>query len=649
MTSASAQHSLGRLPGLDGLRAIAVAAVVVYHLGLGLAPGGFLGVEVFFVISGFLITALLLTEWRATGSISLPRFWARRARRLLPALFALLLATLALAAIAFPSELARLRSDALASFAYVTNWYLVVAQQPYFETVGRQSPLLHLWSLAIEEQFYLVWPVALVVVLFVAGRAGAVGLAVAGIAASIAATLVLYLPDTDPSRIYYGTDTRAAGLLAGALLAVIMLPGRRQLTVAPSFARRIIADGGALLALGGIVAGFALLDETDALLFPYGLLGIDVATVVLIAAVVGPAGRLVAAALEMPPMRWLGTRSYAVYLWHWPVFAFTRPGLDVPLDGVANVTFRLVVTLVLAEASFRFVERPIRGGALGRAWTAWRARDRSWLRRVVDPRPVALVASTGLVAALLAHVAVATPPPPPAEVPVAAIDGLVTPPPDADGGSAGDPVSLPVAAVSGAGSRDPMAADQTAGPGRSHGSREPSSEDGPAEARAMGPGHLRRVPVAEPVLGVGESVLIAAAPSLALVVGPLDVDAAVGRRVTDDVAAIRKRAAQGRLGRTVIVNIGNNGPIYSRDLDAAMDGLRDVQTVVWVNVSVPRPWETHNNRLIAEYAADQPNVRLVDWHTASSGHPELFAPDDVHPNRDGARLMASLVAQALEP
>ncbi|HEU4671370.1 MAG TPA: acyltransferase family protein [Candidatus Limnocylindrales bacterium] len=633
MTFASAPHRLGRLRGLDGLRAIAVAAVVVYHLGLGAAPGGFFGVEVFFVISGFLITGLLLAEWRATGSISLPRFWARRARRLLPALFALLLGTRAVAAIAYPGELARLRTDALAAFGYVTNWYLVVAQQPYFETVGRPSPLLHLWSLAIEEQFYLVWPVVLGVVLLFAGRRGALLLAVTGIVASAAATVALYVPDTDPSRVYYGTDTRAAGLLAGALLALVVLPGRSGVTSRPSVRRRLLADFAAIAGLAAIVAAFAFLDETDARLFPAGMLAIDAATLVLIAAVAGPTGGLVAAVLETQPFRWLGTRSYAVYLWHWPIFVFTRPGLDLPVDGPAGIALRLLATAALAEASYRLVERPIRGGALGRAWARWRAADRSRLARIPDPRPGLVVAGAGVVAVLLADVAGAPPPAAPAELPVTAMDGLVTPPPGPGDGTGSDAVSVPVSAVGGAATAPPAGTSRPS----------PSATDSASGIR------LRRVPVAGPVVGVGESVLIAAAPSLARVVGPLAVDAAVGRQVPDDVAAIRKRAAQGRLGQTVILNIGNNGPIYPRDADQAMDELRDVQTIVWVNVSVPRQWQDHNNRLIAQYAARHGNVRLVDWHAASAGRPELFAPDDVHPNRDGARLMASLVADALAP
>ena len=219
------------VPGLDGLRALAVIAVLLYHAGPRWAPGGFLGVEVFFVISGYLITSLLLAEWRQRGRIDLAAFWVGRARRLLPALYVLLVVTLAFAVLFLPEEVAGLRLDALAAVGYVTNWYLVLGQESYFEAVGRPSLLQHLWSLAIEEQFYLLWPL-----LFAAGMSLgtrrwwrrrlllAALAALVGAAASALLMTVLYGTGVEPSRLYYGTDTRATGLLVGAALAYVWAP-----------------------------------------------------------------------------------------------------------------------------------------------------------------------------------------------------------------------------------------------------------------------------------------------------------------------------------------------------------------------------------------------------------------------------------------
>src|ERR687886_1892219 len=214
------------LPGLDGLRAIAVAAVLLYHADLAWIPGGFLGVEVFFVISGYLITALLLAEWRKRERLDLRSFWLRRARRLLPALLLLLLATLTTFVLFLPGEVAKVRGDALSALGYVTNWYFILRQQSYFEVIGRPSPLLHLWSLAIEEQFYLVWPPLLLLLLRRWEKRGALVVALAGSLASAVLMALLFRPGADPSRVYYGTDTRAAGLLFGAALACVWAPWR---------------------------------------------------------------------------------------------------------------------------------------------------------------------------------------------------------------------------------------------------------------------------------------------------------------------------------------------------------------------------------------------------------------------------------------
>ncbi|HEX8941439.1 MAG TPA: acyltransferase, partial [Candidatus Limnocylindrales bacterium] len=380
----SGRARLGRLSGLDGLRAVAVAAVLLYHADVGLLPGGFLGVDLFFVISGFLITVLLLVEWQATGRLDLPAFWLRRARRLLPALYALLLGVLAFAVLVLPGEVARLRGDAAAALGYITNWYLVVGQQSYFDAIGRPSPLRHLWSLAVEEQFYVGWPILLAGLLALRrprlAFAATVGLA----ALSGAWMAVLFVPDADPSRAYYGTDTRLAGLLIGAALAFLWScrreDGGQEGDGRPPWDRRSAAlDGLGLVALAVVVAAFALADDAAPLLYRGGFSAFAVAGAVLIATVTRPASRL-GRLLGVRPLRWLGERSYAIYLWHWPVFVLTRPGLDVPLDPLADLVPRLALTLVLADVSYRLVERPIRGGALGRAWTGWRAQRRRAVR-----------------------------------------------------------------------------------------------------------------------------------------------------------------------------------------------------------------------------------------------------------------------------
>jgi peptidoglycan/LPS O-acetylase OafA/YrhL len=670
---------LGHLRGLDGLRAIAVLAVVLYHAGLGWLSGGFLGVEVFFVISGYLITALLLAEHRATGRIDPIRFWVRRARRLLPALFLLLVATLAVAVLVVPGEVARLRSDALAAVVYVTNWNLILADQSYFETIGRPSLFLHLWSLAIEEQFYVLWPVVLAAMLL-AGRRVAVVVALLGAAGSAAWMALQFDPAADPSRIYYGTDTRLTGLLLGSALAFIWVPavsvvtppGRdmsrrkrrrlvRQADAAGHWASGRLGwalDVVAVAAVCAVIVLFAAADAYEPFLYQGGFAALAGATVVLIAAVVHPRGH-VGRLLELGPIRWVGTRSYSIYLWHWPIFALTRPQLDLPLDALPTLAVRLLLTAVAAECSYRFVETPIRRGSLGRAWARLRSAEPSGGRRYRRwSAPATAGGFAAVLSVLLVSVAIATPPPLPDGLLTASIDGVVVAPltgsldPATQLGSTSAPsqasgapgASRPAPDRSAAPDRSdaPGAAGATAGPTLS---ATPSMAPTPSPVASAAPSPT---PTPEPgILAFGESVMIQGAEELAEDLGPVRVDAAVGRHVNEGVEILQERAADGDLPGTVVVQLGNNGPFRAGEFDAAMDALQDVPLVVWVNVRVPRDWEAHNNRIIESGVARYPNARLVDWYAATADRPDLFWDDGYHPRPEGAKLYADLIAETV--
>ena len=319
------QPSLTYLPGLDGLRALAVIAVLAYHAEVSWLPGGFLGVELFFVISGYIITAILLNERRRRGSISLRRFYLRRARRLLPALVACVVVTLFVAFLLVPDEVRSLRDDVLASLGYVSNWNLVFSDVPYFETFGRPSLFLHIWSLGVEEQFYLLWPLLLIAALALGGRRAAGVVAVVGIVASAVWMAVLVDP-RDPSRVYYGTDTRAAGFLLGAALAMCWAPGRLQPWLVRSSRRLLNMIG--TVAIVAVGAAMVLISEFDVGLYQGGFLVVSLLSVVAIAVAVHP-GTHVSRVLGIAPLVWIGLRSYGIYLWHFPIFMLTRPGFDV--------------------------------------------------------------------------------------------------------------------------------------------------------------------------------------------------------------------------------------------------------------------------------------------------------------------------------
>ena len=285
-----ASTRLPYMPGLDGLRAIAVISVLLYHGAFSWAIGGFLGVEVFFVISGYLITSLLLSEWRERDAIDLGNFWLRRARRLLPALFVVIAVTTLVALIFLPDEVASLRGDVLSALAYVTNWNFIFAQKSYFEALGRPSLVQHLWSLAVEEQFYLVWPLLFIGGMKVFGRKRFPIVVVAGVVASVVLMWVLYVPGGDPSRVYYGTDTRASGILIGCALAFVWSPWRLRSNISSGARTLLNVVGGVGLVL--LLQMLWQTDEFSSALYRGGLLRLDLVTAVVIAVLVHPAASL---------------------------------------------------------------------------------------------------------------------------------------------------------------------------------------------------------------------------------------------------------------------------------------------------------------------------------------------------------------------
>jgi peptidoglycan/LPS O-acetylase OafA/YrhL/CubicO group peptidase (beta-lactamase class C family) len=347
--------------------------VLLYHAELNFY-GGYLGVESFFVLSGFLITSLLVGEWQKNGRINVRQFWMRRARRLLPALFLLLAGTLAITALLLPETLADLTRETAAAVVYVTNWFLIITQQSYFDAVDRPPLLQHLWSLAIEEQFYVVWPFLFALGMRFLKKRGFLVLILLAAVASFVRMLTLYDPGVDPSQVYYGTDTRATALLVGAALALVWSPTHAT----PASRRRaIVLDTLGLLGLVGLIVAYVVLHDQLPLLYRGGFVFVSLITALVITATTHPSTRMITKLLEWSPLRWIGLRSYGIYLWHWPVFMLTRPNIDVPIDGWLLQVVRFGLAFALAALSYTFVETPIRHGALKHTWQAFRRRKQS--------------------------------------------------------------------------------------------------------------------------------------------------------------------------------------------------------------------------------------------------------------------------------
>ena len=379
--------------GLDGIRAVAVACVIAYHLGARWAPGGMLGVGIFFTLSGYLITDILMAQWRRHGNLGLKTFWRRRARRLLPALFVMLAVVSIWVALFDAAELSKVRGQVIAAAFYVSNWYTIAQHGSYFARFANPLPLDHLWSLAIEEQFYLLWPWLLGIGIWVArSRTRLTLMTLGGAAISLWLMGHLYHPGYDPTRVYEGTDTRAFALLIGAAMA-IQWPS----TTAAKGVRLPVRNALEVIGLIGLIGAFLLVWQTGVFshfLYPWGFFLLSVCSVAMIAAVAVPS-TLFGAVMGSRPLRWIGVRSYGIYLWQWPIIVLTAPSHGaIPLSTAA---LDVVATLVVAAASWRFIEDPIRHGAL----VALSSRLRSGAQRVNTRRVALTVSSVAVFAVLL--------------------------------------------------------------------------------------------------------------------------------------------------------------------------------------------------------------------------------------------------------
>ena len=659
------------MPGLDGLRAIAVIAVIAYHLDPDWVPGGLLGVGVFFTLSGYLITDLLLGQREATGRLQLGNFWLRRARRLLPALFLMLAVVVAWVTLLDRSQLSSLRGDVLAAAAYVSNWWNIVREASYFARFGPPPPLDHLWSLAVEEQFYLIWPWLLWLGLrYVPGRHRMAGLTLAGAALSAAAMALLYEPGIDPTRVYEGTDTRAFGLLLGAALAMVW-PSRELRADRINLRGRLLLDGVGVIGL--VVIGFLILRtrEYSPFLYPGGIVLLSVGTVLALIALVHPASRL-GVAVGWAPLRWLGVRSYGIYLWHYPIIVLTAPSLQERASLSLEV-FQVVATVVVAALSWRYFEEPIRRGAIGRIW----ARSRSGLRWRRAAPPASFLPRRPFVTGAVSIVAVGV-----LAVDCAGLAGMVSPRADSSGlaaRSAKGPVDPGVSTHHTAAAPTTTAAPEKTlptGKEQDKKSSEPKSRE-PKSREASSP----TMSSCNAVAYIGDSTSegmvlpnylpdpghrlgaqysrVGATSQYFEISGARSIVETLSENQASGYTLARELKAKGFKGCWVVA-LGTNDTanVYVGSmvgLEARIRRMMRVmgdQPVMWITVKSlldSGPYQEANmrlwNRTIVDACEKYPNMRVFDW--ASLAEDDWFISDGTHYTSEGYRHRARLTAEAL--
>tara|TARA_Y100001936_G_scaffold252430_1_gene312061 strand:+ start:8215 stop:10329 length:2115 start_codon:yes stop_codon:yes gene_type:complete len=667
------------MPGLDGLRALAVVAVIAYHSEIESVPGGFLGVEIFFVISGYLITALLLEEFNLNRGINLRQFWVRRARRLLPALFLYIGGSVAFA-YSMAEDVVPTKGEVLSTLGYVYNWFGIFQEISYTDVFERKNFFHHLWSLAVEEQFYLLWPVLLLCLQKHINRKVTISLLILGITSSAFLMWTMYQPFEDPLRVYYGTDTRASGLLIGALLAYIWRPWSVEKS-------KLFPKGKDASFLVGIAAigilvwanmHYTLLMPDADQLFRGGFLITSTVTAIVIACVVIPNSYL-NSILGLAPFVWIGKRSYGLYLWHWPVFQLTRERVDVDINGWELFAVRMFVTLVLVEISYQCVERPIRERRM--------MRELAKVKRIKELKsslPKFALSALGILASIMIlqgvqadrsiqqfeTVDVAADENSDEAIDIAKKDNSVstpmTPTPSPAPQITPQPQTTPA-------EEKPLLVLDDAVDGQTI--NQINFDDLTFDLAEFQDALVANPEVWQELMNItsyavsiyfdritfiGDSVMLGALTDvgndgveeafrqdISTISDQVTVSAAKNRQWYELRGIVRDLDKQNEVGEIVVIHLGNNGVIDESIVNESLELLRDARKVLLINVRVPRRWENKVNDLLSEAVVRFENTELLDWYSLSNNKPEYFSRDGVHTMPLGARYYVDAIITSL--
>jgi peptidoglycan/LPS O-acetylase OafA/YrhL len=576
------------ITGLDGLRALAVLSVIAYHLDLPFAMGGFIGVTVFFVLSGYLITSLLLSEWEKTNTIDLKNFWFRRAKRLLPAIFLLLIVLNIIVPIFVPNATKHLHSDTIAAIFYYSNWHYIFQHLSYFETFNTPMFLTHFWSLAIEEQFYIFWAIALFWLFKIRLKKGVIA-SLSFIFACFSAIWMahLYQPGTDPSRVYYGTDTRLFSLLIGASFA-LCFPIHHLRKLKNKFTLELFGIIGVLVILYMV----CFTNEYMDFLYYGGMFLLSITTGLLVISICSPTNTLISKFFSLYPLEWIGKRSYSIYLWHYPVITFMHSKVNTAGINYWEILLELFIIFAFASLSYTFFENPIRKG------------------KKIRLKKFALSFTLIMVMAISVSCNYSQPKP-------------------------AQKSNVAHAIQKGNETKEVKAVAKTQ-------EAKPVDET-PTQTTTT----TTKTPILTNATAIGDSIIIDATPVLQEGVPELSVYGKVGRQMSELKPIVQQLKKNNQLGDVVIIELGSNGAFPKEMLEEVINMIGKNRKVILINTRVPRPWCPVVNQTLEDVAKEYPNTSVIDWFSASKNHDEYFVDDGVHLTSEGADVFASLIEKKL--
>ncbi|MFI3913847.1 acyltransferase family protein [Carnobacterium maltaromaticum] len=621
MEKAKRLKSSRYMSGLDGLRALAVIGVIFYHLTPHILPGGFLGVPIFFVLSGYLISDLLIQEFEQNGKISLKQFWKRRLNRLYPALVTMLILVTGWITIFERSLLLNIRNMILTSLVYLNNWWQISQGASYFDRFTTPSPFVHLWSLAIEGQFYLIWPVIVVFAIVFIKRNDWIFYTFIGVSILSALLMaILYVPGADPSRVYYGTDTRAFSLLIGSALAFIW-PSTKLKKNLPN-AGRVTLDAVGVLSLGLLIWLMVQLMDSDPFTYYGGIFIFSLISGILVAVVAHPATWL-AKLLSLQPLKWIGQRSYGLYLWQYPVMILYEVKVgDTSLHPLRHLIIQITLIILISEASYRFVEMPFKKLNIREVlnWNVIADHGKSlWRNQTITGK----MHKVGIV--LLSLILI-----------ISLVGFTVAPVGDSPG-----KIRLAAQLKANQTKIDKQKQDlikQKNKKVEESAVREPLFGLTPEQMKEAG--ELK-------VTLIGDSVMLSVVNPVEQLFPKAVIDGVIGRQLYQTVPVIESLKQEDKLGSPVVIALGTNGAFTDKQMDDLLAAVGDSKKVYLVNTQVPKNWKNSVNQGISSAAKRHSNVEVIDWNSYSQNHSDWFYEDGVHPNETGAEEYTKLIATSV--